>query len=357
MPSDHFALRGVRRTPLPTLLGAYDSARLSLETVAPLIAACLFGLISGFNDGGNMLASFTSGRVISPPAAAILLLVCLGGPLVLGTAVAQTIGSNVIDLGRQGELGYVLIVVSPLTVVLLSWRFGIPTSMTLALVGGMIGWVLASNGRSVVHWPGVARVLIGIPISVLGGGLLALAVYWAIRRFFGTQAHAALLQVARLQLLTAAVQAFAYGANDMEKTVGLIAVGISLGNHHQQVAFSSPLPIIGAFGFFYVGALVGGWRVASRIGFGVLKVRPVQALAQQLASGSVVAVLAAAGAPVSMTQTIDGGLVGVGAAQRASSVRWGIVRELLFSWLLTLPLAVAVAAALHFSVRSLGLAP
>ena len=143
----------------------------------------------------------------------------------------------------------------------------------------------------------------------------------------------------------------------MEKTVGLIAVSLAMANQHQDVAFSSPLPIIGAFGFFYVGALVGGWRVASRIGFGVLKVRPVQALAQQVASGTVVAVLATAGAPVSMTQTIDGGLVGVGAAQRASSVRWGIVRELLFSWLLTLPLAVALGAALYYAVRLLGLAP
>ena len=330
---------------------------LSLEAVIPLVAPCLFGLVSGFNDGGNLLASFTSGRVIAPPVAAVLLLFCLAGPLVIGTAVARTIGTNVIDLRGQGELGYVLIVLSPLTVVLMSWRFGIPTSMTLALVGGMLGWVLASGGRSAVHCAGVARVLVGMPVSVLGGGLLALALYWAIRRFLGTHAHAAMLQIARLQLLTAAVQAFAYGANDMEKSVGLIAVGMSFSNQHQQVAFSSPLPIIGAFGFFYVGALVGGWRVASRIGFGVLKVRPMQALAQQFASGTVVAVLAVAGAPVSMTQTIDGGLVGVGAAQRASSVRWGIVRELLFSWLLTLPLAVAVAAALHFAVRLFGMAP
>jgi PiT family inorganic phosphate transporter len=142
----------------------------------------------------------------------------------------------------------------------------------------------------------------------------------------------------------------------MEKSVGLIAVGISFANH-QAAAFNSAVPIIGAFLFFFLGALVGGWRVASRIGFGVLKVRPVQALAQQLASGSVVAVLATAGAPVSMTQTIDGGLVGVGAAQRASSVRWGIVREMLGSWLLTLPLAVIVAAALHFVVRLTGIAP
>lgn len=330
---------------------------LNLEVVVLLIAPCLFGLVSGLNDGGNLLASFTSGRVITPTTAAALLLLCLAGPVVLGTAVAQTIGTNVIDLRGQGRLGYFLITLAPLTVVLGSWRFGIPTSMTLALVGGMVGWVLASDGHSVVHWAGVARVVIGMPISVLGGGLLALAIYWAIRRLLGTQAHATLLQFARLQLLTAAVQAFAYGANDMEKSVGLIAVGMSFADQHAQVAFSSPLPIIGAFGFFYVGALGGGWRVASRIGFGVLKVRPVQALAQQFASGSVVAVLATAGAPVSMTQTIDGGLVGVGAAQRASSVRWGIVRELLFSWLLTLPLAVVVAATLHLAVRLLGIAP
>lgn len=336
---------------------AYDSAQLSLEAVAPLVAACLFGLVSGFNDGGNLLASFTSGRVITPPAAALLLLICLSGPVVLGTAVAHTIGTNVIDLGAQGEVGFVLIVVSPLSVVLLSWRFGIPTSMTLALVGAMLGWVLSSGGHAAVHWSGVARVLLGMPISVLGGGALALLVYWSVRKLLGQQAHAAMLELARLQVVTAAVQAFAYGANDMEKSVGLIAVGLSLGNNHQAVSFSSPVPIIGAFIFFYAGALFGGWRVANRIGFGVLKVRPVQALAQQLASGTVVAALATFGAPVSMTQTIDGGLVGVGAAQRASSVRWGIVREMFGSWLLTLPLAVVVAAALHLVIRALGIAP
>lgn len=329
---------------------------MSLLALAPLVAACAFGLVSGFNDGGNLLASFTSGRVITPSMAAVLLLFALAGPVILGTAVARTIGTNVIDLGGQGELGYVLIVISSLSVVLLSWRFGIPTSMTLALVGGMLGWVLASGGRSQIHWEGVARVLIGMPVSVIGGLLLALAIYWAIRRLLGTQPHASLLRLARLQLLTSAIQAFAYGANDMEKSVGLIAVSLSFADP-QQVSFSNPIPIIGAFGFFFVGALVGGWRVASRIGFGVLKVRPVQAFAQQLASGTVVTALAAGGAPVSMTQTIDGGLVGVGAAQRASSVRWGIVRELLFSWLLTLPLAVIVAAALHLSFRVAGVTP
>jgi inorganic phosphate transporter, PiT family len=330
---------------------------LNLEAIAPLVAASLFGLISGFNDGGNLMASFTSGRVISPRVAALLLLFSLAGPLALGTAVAQTVGTNVIDLKAQGELSFVLITLSPLCVVLLSLMFGIPTSMTLALVGAMLGWVLVSGNEAAVHWAGVVRILIGMPISVLGGGLLALIVYRTVRRFLGARPHASLLSLAKFQFVTAAVQAFAYGANDMEKTVGLIAVAMSFPNHGQAVAFAGAAPIIGAFVFFFAGALIGGSRVAGRIGLGVLKVRPMQALSQQLASGTVVSVLAVVGAPVSMTQTIDGGLVGVGAALRASSVRWGIVREMLGSWLLTLPLALVFAAVLHLAVRVTGLAP
>jgi PiT family inorganic phosphate transporter len=330
---------------------------LNLEAIAPLIAAAMFGLVSGFNDGGNLMASFTSGRVISPRAGSLLLLLSLAGPLVLGTAVAQTVGASVIDLRGQGELSYVLITLSPLCVVMLSLSFGIPTSMTLALVGAMIGWVLVSGGQGSISWSGVARILLGMPISVLGGGLLALIVYRTVRRFLGRRPHAALLGLARFQFVSASIQAFAYGANDMAKTVGLIAVGLSFSNEGHAVAFASAAPIIGAFASFYVGALIGGSRVAGRVGLGVLKVRPMQALSQQLASGAVVGALAVAGAPVSMTQTIDGGLVGVGAALRASSVRWGIVREMLGSWLLTLPLALLLAGALHIAVRALGLAP
>jgi PiT family inorganic phosphate transporter len=325
--------------------------------VVPLAAAGLFGLVSGFNDGGNLMASFTSGRVITPRIAALLLLISLTGPFVIGTAVAQTVGTNVIDLRGQGGLGFVLISLSSLSVVLLSWRFGVPTSMTLALVGAMLGWVVAGGKFDDIRWHGVARVLLGIPISVLGGGFLALALYLAVRRVLGARPHAYMLGLARLQFMTAGIQAFAYGANDMEKTVGLIAVGASFPNHGQHVVFSEPAPIIGAFILFFAGAVFGGWRVARRIGFGVLKVRPMQAFAQQLASGTMVSVLATAGAPVSMTQTIDGGLVGVGAALRASSIRWGIVREMVGSWLLTLPLAVIIAAVVHAVLRVTSVAP
>src|SRR5579864_214033 len=169
---------------------AYDAADLDLAAIITLVAAGLFGVVSGFNDGGNLLASFTSGRVLTPPVAAALLVISLAGPVVIGTAVARTVGVNIIDLRGQGELGYVMIVLAPLSVVLLSWRAGIPTSMTLALVGGMLGWVLASGAHAVVHWPGVLRVLVGMPLSVFGGALLALLVYWAVRKLMGRRPHA-----------------------------------------------------------------------------------------------------------------------------------------------------------------------
>jgi PiT family inorganic phosphate transporter len=329
---------------------------LTAASLAPLVAAALFGIVSGFNDGGNLIGSFTSGTVISPRGATVVLLASLAGPVLIGTAVAQTLARNVIDLRGQGELGFVLITLAPLGVVLFSWRLGIPSSMTLALVGAMLGWVLAAAQHSTIHWQGVVRVLIGMPISVIAGGLLALAAYASIRRLLGRLSNAAIIGLARWQLVTASFQAFAYGANDMEKTVGLIAVAAAFSIHAAPAWFFGPVAAFAAFVLFYAGALIGGWRVARRVGFGVLKVRPMQALAQQLASGTVVSALALAGAPVSMTQTIDGGLVGVGAASRASSIRWGIVREMVGSWLLTLPISLVVAGALHLIVRALGLA-
>ena len=127
--------------------------------------------------------------------------------------------------------------------------------------------------------------------------------------------------------------------------------------HNQPLTFTDGLPTLFAFGLFVAGTLLGGSRIARRVGFGVFKVRPLQALSQQLVSGGVVIALAAAGAPVSMTQTIGGGLVGVGAGMRASAIRWGVVRELLSSWILTLPMALLLAALIHLAVRLAGLTP
>jgi len=269
------------------------------------------------------------------------------GPVLLGTAVAQTVGANIIDLVAQGGLGFVLITLVSVGVVLLSWGLRIPTSMTLALVGAMVGWALASGAPNRIHWQGLSRVLVGMPVSVLAGGTLAWILYRLVRRLLGRLRHAAVLSLSRLQILAAVLQGFAYGSNDLEKTIGLVAVARALPEPQQGLGFSDALPLVASFASFAVGALVGGWPLARRVGFGVFKVRPMEALTEQLAAGSVVTALAWVGAPVSTTQTIDGALVGVGAGVRASAIRWGVMREMLASWLITLPLALVAAAVLH----------
>lgn len=319
-----------------------------------LLLPCVFGLVSGFNDGGNLLASFTAGRVIPPRAAAALLLLTLLGPLLVGGRVARTVSTNVVDLPREGATAFLLITAVAICVVLASWRLRIPTSMTLALVGAMLGWALVDAGRSAVRWTGVATVLAAMPLSVLGGLCCAFALHRLARRALARASHARALRVARYQYVSSALQAVAYGGNDMEKTVGLLLAAelVAGATSHDRLGHHAPLLL--AFASFLAGTLLGGWRVARRIGSGVFRVRPVQALSEQLSAGVVVAALGLAGAPVSSTQTIGGALVGVGASVRVSAVRWRVVREMLASWLVTLPLALVGALLVHLVLRAAG---
>ena len=325
---------------------------MGLQLALLLIAPCAYGLVCGFNDGGSLLASFTAGRVISPRVAMALLLLTVLGPILVGTQVAHTVAFSIIDLPAQGAAGYVLITAVSLLVVLGSWSFKVPTSVTLALAGSMVGWALAGDaGR--IHWSGVLRVVLGTPASILAGAGLAFLIYRTLRRLLVPVPYARAIALARLQYISAGVQAVAYGSNDMEKAIGLVTVAGLLAGRGAVMGRWVPVGI--GFAGFVVGALLGGWGLARRLGFGVFRVRPVQAMSQQLGAGLTVTALSLAGAPISSSQTINGSLVGVGVAVRASAVRWGVVREMLFSWLLTLPLALLGALALHGLLRLIGL--
>jgi PiT family inorganic phosphate transporter len=322
-----------------------------LRELGLLSIPCVFGVVSGFNDGGNLLASFTSGRVITPRAATGLLLLAPLGPLLVGTEVARTVGLSVIDLPAQGPIGFVLITTVAVAIVLGSWRWQIPTSMTLALVGAMLGWVLAVPGAADVRWHGFAKALLGTPLSVAGGLACAFAFHRVARRALGRVPHARAVSIARAQYVSSALQAIAYGSNDMEKTIGLLAAAELAAGAARTPQFTSHAPLLIASGSFVAGSALGGWRVARRVGSGIFRVRPVQALSEQLSAGLVVAACALGGVPVSSTQAIGGSLVGVGTSVRASAVRWSVVRLMLASWLVTLPSALVCALLLHLALR------
>ncbi|HYM49269.1 MAG TPA: inorganic phosphate transporter [Candidatus Limnocylindrales bacterium] len=312
---------------------------------ATTLVACLYGIISGFNDGGNLLAAMTAGRVISRRQALLLLLAVALGPILLGTAVAQTVAYRIIDLPGQGVRGLVLIPLVSILVVLASWRARVPTSMTLSLVGAMVGWALAGGSVAAVHWVAVVAVLVGTAASVLAGGLLAFWAFAFIQRLLGGLPHARVLAFTRVQALTSLLLVFAYGGNDLEKVVGLIGISLVLPGH--AAAFAGLQAVGLAVLTFLLGTVIGGWGIAERIGFGISRMSPLQALTEQFAAGSVVAALAVAGVPVSMTQTTGGALIGVGAAFRASAVRWAVVRSMLASWLIAFPSALVLAFTTH----------
>jgi PiT family inorganic phosphate transporter len=324
----------------------------TVEVAALVLIAGTYGAVSGFNDGGSLLASFTSGRVIAPSSAAAILLLSAAGPLLVGTQVARTVGGSIVDLAAQGALGFVLITAISVAVVLGSLQARVPTSMTLALVGSMVGWALADSQTSTIHWSGVARVVIAMPLSVLAAATLSFAFYRGVRRALTSVAHRKAMRLARSQYLTSALQAIAYGSNDMEKTIGLVVVAGTIGGAPGATELRGWVPPLVAFLTFAGGAMVGGWSIARRVGVDLVRMRPVQAMSEQLGAGLVVAGLALAGAPVSSTQTIGGSLVGVGVSVRASAVRWHVVRAILTSWIVTLPLALAAALVTHALLRA-----
>jgi PiT family inorganic phosphate transporter len=307
--------------------------------------------VSGFNDGGSLLASFTAGRLFPPRVAAAILLLVMLGPILVGTKVATTVSASIVDLPAQGPAGFVAIIAVSLVVVLGSWRLGLPTSMTLALIGAMVGWSVGDPGSAPIHWLGVARVLFAMPASVLGGAVAALLTYRLAQRFLSTSPQRRMSRLGRSRYITSSLQAVAYGANDMAKTIGLVAAAELIGGYGHATRQMALLPIIVAFLSFASGALAGGWSVARRVSTGLFAIRPAQALSEQFGAGVVVATLAWAGAPVSSTQTISGSLVGIGVGTRASAVRWSLIRSILASWVATLPLAFLGACAVHVFCR------
>lgn len=289
-----------------------------------ILLILLFNLLAGFNDGGNLMATVLPLRV--PPALLwiwLTLAVTLG-PLLLGTAVAHTIVHGIVALPRESrELP--LMVGAATATVLLSWWRRIPTSMSLALIGAMVGVSL------VHHVPidafGVIRAFVGFVLAVALGfvlGFLSLRLMFRLPRRPGPGWTTALVL-----LILASGLGMAYGANDLEKAIGLLLLsGQGLG---QAIAL--------AVASFSVGTFVGAWRVARTVSVRILHLRSTEALPTELATALSVVLAARLGIPVSTSQTVDAAILGVGAAENPKHLGWRVARAMVASWWITPPLA------------------
>lgn len=313
-------------------------------TVVLFMFIALLAIISGFNGGGNLMATFVASGTMSRTMAVLLLFVSLGiGPWVFGTAVSRTIAIEVVNFHRAGHVVFAVAVLAAVMTVTLTWWLRIPTSTTIALGGGMVGAAILSGHSALIHWDGVVKLLGGLFGSLVVGFVVAYGLtvlFWAV---LSRLSRGTVNRLAGAQYVTAFWQGLAYGANDQEKIIGLMALFFMLFYHQTHYVVLWPailLPLL----FWGLGVVVGGWRIAKTVGGKIYHLRPMNALSTQAAAALTVSMAALWGFPVSTTETTDGALFGMGSALNPYKVRWPVVRKILVVWVLTMPTALAIGS-------------
>jgi PiT family inorganic phosphate transporter len=334
----------------------------TVAVVAVVAMALAFDLTNGFHDSSNSLAAPVATRAMTPrQALAVTTVFTLLGPILAGTAVADTVG-GLVTVGTDDILGILLAaLVAAVAWNLLTWRFGLPSSSSHALVGGLVGAALVVGGTASVNWggfdgwrpTGVVGVLVALAISPLLGGLAGWLGEVLARRALRRADRRVTGPIKAGQWGTSAALAFAHGTNDAQKTMGLITLALVAAG--TLPTFVVPLWVkVVCAGAMTLGTALGGWRIVRTLGRGIYRIRPLDGLVSQGTSTLVIGGAAALGAPVSTTHVVASSVVGVGAARRRHHVRWPVVREILLAWVITMPGCAALAAALALVEGVLG---
>jgi PiT family inorganic phosphate transporter len=339
---------------------------LFLLALLAVLIVLVFDYTNGFHDAANIVASVIASRAMTPVQAILVVAVFeFLGPLLGGTAVANTIGKFVDLDGVDAVLALQILVCGLFGAIawnLLTWWRGIPSSSSHALVGGLAGAVVVSVGADHVAWgfaelaqghvTGIVKVLAALLLSPLVG-------FWAgflLHRFVLGLLRGARPTINRnlrnAQWLTAAGLAFSHGANDAQKSMGILTLVLLLGGFIDEFAVPFWVMLACAVAMTF-GILSGGWRIVRTLGFAIYKVRPVHALDSQLTSAGVIFAASALGAPVSTTHVVATSIMGIGASERPKAVRWTKAREIATTWIITIPGAATVSVAGYFLLHAL----
>ena len=321
-----------------------------------LIAVALsFDFLNGLHDAANSIATVVSTRVLSPQlAVAWAAFFNFVAFLFFGLHVAETIGKGIVDPAIVDPAVVFGALAGAIAWNVLTWVLGLPTSSSHALVGGLVGAGVAKGGAGVIVSSGVIKTAVAIFASPLIGMALAVVLVLLTSWLFKPVAAQTADRVfRRLQLVSAAAYSLGHGANDAQKTMGLIAVLLfSTGYLHGP--FYVPFwVVLAAQAAMALGTLAGGWRIVRTMGSKITRLTPHQGFCAETAGSIMLFSATSLGIPVSTTHTITGCIMGVGAARRASAVRWGVAGNILVAWLLTLPASAAVAALVYLGVSAI----
>jgi PiT family inorganic phosphate transporter len=318
-----------------------------------ILVALAFDYINGFHDAANSIATVVSTRVLTPMQAvawaAFFNFVAAFG---FGVQVAKTVGKGVVDAAVVDQWVILGALFGAIIWNLITWYYGIPSSSSHALIGGFTGAAVAKAGFGALLPSGLLKILAFIVLApVLGLGLgfaMMIGTLWAVRRVRPSRVDGLFR---RLQLLSAAAYSLGHGTNDAQKTMGIIAILLFSAGYLGPEFYVPFWVILAAHVAIGLGTFAGGWRIVKTMGMRLTKLRPIGGFCAETAGAVMLIGTALGGIPVSTTHTITGSIMGVGTTRRLSAVRWGLAGQIIWAWILTIPLSALLAAAVWATVE------
>ncbi|MDD1699184.1 MAG: inorganic phosphate transporter [Methanoregula sp.] len=329
--------------------------------VAIIIIALIFDFTNGFHDSANSISTVVSTKVLSPrKAVAFAAFFNFIAAFGFGVAVASTISKIIqLDIVQTGLIPYIILsaLIGAIAWNLITWFFGLPTSSSHALIGGITGAGISAAGLAAIKWSTVELVAMFMVISPMIGlacGFVFMAVVLNLTKKANKQTTETYFR--RLQLFSAAAYSFSHGTNDAQKTMGIIVpLLFSIGYFGAGVDPNNlPVPlwvILIAHGAIALGTLSGGWRIVKTMGYKITKLRPVHGFAAETAGAATIIGASVIGIPVSTTHVICSSIMGVGTTMGASTVKWGVARSIMFAWILTIPISALIGFVAFTGIR------
>ncbi|MET0310705.1 MAG: inorganic phosphate transporter [Burkholderiaceae bacterium] len=330
-----------------------ETVQTALWVVMLLVFLALaFDFMNGFHDAANSIATVVSTGVLKPGhAVAFAAFFNLIAIFIFHLSVAATVGKGIVQPGIVDTHVVFGALVGAITWNLITWYYGIPSSSSHALIGGIVGAVIAKAGAGALVAGGILKTVIFIFVSpLLGfllGSLMMVVVAWGFRRATPSRVDR---WFRRMQLVSAGAYSLGHGGNDAQKTIGIIWM-LLIATGYTAAADTSPPTwvIIGCYLCIAAGTMFGGWRIVKTMGQKITKLKPVGGFCAETGGALTLFIATAAGIPVSTTHTITGAIVGVGSVQRASAVRWGVAGNIVWAWIFTIPASAFVAAVAYYT--------
>ncbi|MGB4599705.1 MAG: inorganic phosphate transporter [Trichlorobacter sp.] len=314
-----------------------------LLLVLVISAALIFDYINGFHDTANAIATCVSTRALSVKAAIIMAAVLNFAGAMVSTKVATTIGKGIVDANSITQLVVLAGILGAIAWNLITWYYGMPSSSSHAIIGGLIGAVIAHAGPSVLHWDGLKKIVLALVLSPVVGTAVGFTFMVIMMWLFRNQAPSGLNNgFRRLQVGSAALMAFSHGTADAQKSMGVITMALL--SYGLIPSFDVPTWVkLGCAVAMGLGTAAGGWRIIKTIGKDFVKLQPVHGFCVETAAAGVIMGAASIGMPVSTTHVITSAILGVGISKRLTAVNWNVAYRIVWAWVLTIPAAAAAS--------------